>query len=130
MPTTAANISPAIEPVPFAGLSVAIDHMIRAVLRAGRAGMIWQNTHQASDRKSLRDIPVGRSVAAANDAMLLVGGGDRVAFDQIALQVANRAVAVVASLLRGTAVAADRHPSGIDDRPALLGLMADDGGEN
>src|SRR5205085_8890776 len=123
--SSALEPSPAAEPAPLADLPATIDQMIAAMLRAGGAGMVGQEAQQASDRKARRDVPIGRAIVAADDAVPLIGGGGGIAVDHVALQVADRAIAVIARLLRGAAVAAHRHPSGIDDDPALFDLVAD-----
>ena len=47
--------------------------------------------------------------------------------DRIAVRVAHGAVAIVDLLSLRSAVAAHGHPAGIDDGPAFLGLVPDDG---
>jgi hypothetical protein len=59
--------------------------------------------------------------------MLLVCPRQYEALDQIAIHVAHGAVTIVDFLPLRAAVTAHGHPARIDDRPAFLGLMPDDG---
>src|SRR5690606_38067767 len=67
---------------------------------------------------------------AAEDAVLLVGAVHDVAGNGRAVFRAGLAVAEVLLLRLRAAVAAHGHPAGIHDRPALVGLVADHGGQH
>ena len=62
--------------------------------------------------------------------MLLVGARQHEAFDHIAIRIAHGAIAIVDFLPLRSAVAAHGHPARIDNDPALLRLMPDDGGQH
>ena len=62
--------------------------------------------------------------------MFLVGGDHDEVPEGIARIVADQAIALVDRLVGGPAVARHRHPAGIDEDPAFLALVADDGGEH
>src|SRR3954464_7422006 len=101
-------------------------------MRGGGTGVVRQDAQPAAQRETLHDVAPDTATVATprHDAVLLVGVAHDEAVDRTTLRVAHRAVAVVHALALGATVAAHRHPAGVDDRPALVGLMADDGGEH
>ncbi|GCC46340.1 hypothetical protein chiPu_0030573, partial [Chiloscyllium punctatum] len=97
--------------------------MITVVLGSGGAGMVGQDPHLRADRQ--RNLRRGAAGTERDDAVLLIGlGHDEVGIGP-AIDVADDAVALVDRLLRGAAIARQRHPTRVDEGPAAVGAMAD-----
>ena len=62
--------------------------------------------------------------------MLLVGVGDDEIVDRPPAEIADHAVTLVDALLRGAAIARQRHPAGVGDDPVAIGLVPDDARQN
>jgi hypothetical protein len=92
--------------------------------------VVGQDAKPGSHRKPPHHVGIDLAVAARHDAMLLVRPGQHEPIDQIAIHIAHGAVSIVDLLSLRAAVAAHGHPAGIDDRPALFGLVPDDGGQH
>src|ERR1700732_5191537 len=61
--------------------------------------------------------------------MLLIGADKNEIFQRLTVDVAYYAIALIDSLLGGSAVARHGHPAGIDNGPSLFVLMADHRGQ-
>src|SRR4029450_2570968 len=109
-------------------LASAAYHVVPLVLRAGRAGVIGQDAHPRAHGK-LRQ-PLRTPGAYGNDSMLLA----RIADDEIgirfAIDVAYHAISLVDRGAGRAASEGQRHPSSVDENPALLRFVPDHGGEN
>src|SRR5262245_37023387 len=121
------TISPAIETPPCLQAALRADRVVIRELRAGGAGVIGQDAQQSTHREASDDVPLDPAVAARDDPVLLVCAREQEAVGHLAVDVAHDAVAKIALLPLRSAVAAHGHPPGVDDRPAFLGLVTDDG---
>src|SRR5688572_29639624 len=119
---------PAAETLPdLDGLAVA-KHLVLGMLRGRGAGVVRQDAHERAHRVALE---VDRTPAAAgDDPVLLVGIHDDEVLDRVAVRVADQPIALVHALLRGAAVARERHPARVHQDPALFLLVADHGREH
>jgi hypothetical protein len=57
--------------------------------------------------------------------MFLIGVDHDQIGDRIAREIANHAIALIDGETRGATITGHRHPTGIDDDPTLVMLMAD-----
>src|SRR5437016_6610660 len=89
------TISPAIETPPCLHAALDVERVIFRKLRARGAGVVGQDAKPRADRKAPRHVAIDPAVAARHDAVLLVCPRHREAINQIAVRIANRAVAVV-----------------------------------
>src|ERR1700722_19770538 len=98
-----------------------VDDVIAVMLGTGGAGMVGKDPHHRANRKFRRR----RSSAGApgQNAMFLIGVDHDQTGDRIAREIANHTIALIDGETRGAAITRHRHPSGIDDDPALVMLM-------
>src|SRR4051794_38713442 len=108
-------MSPAIETSPLVDRAAGRDRRIVAELRGSRTGVIGQDAQPAAEREALHDIALDAAAGPRHDAVILIGVAHDEAVERAAFQVADGAVAVVDALALGAAVAAHRHPAGVDD---------------
>ena len=103
--------------------------MVLGELRARCAGVIRQNAQQRANRKARDDVGVGLAFARQN-AVLLIRTAQHISRHDTAVDATYLSVAEIAFLLLRATVAAHGHPAGVDDGPALVGLMPDHGREH
>src|ERR1035437_7197584 len=122
------NVSlPTVNPWPRCEDSArAVNHVIGAVSRRGRADVIRQHAQPRADRKGLR-----RERASAHDeAMLLPYALDLQTRQQAAIEIAKPAVASLQSgrQARGGKILRQRERSGIDNEHVATSRATDDFG--
>ena len=98
------------------------------VLSTSRTGVVGKNPQLRTDwqveRRSVS------TIAMRDDAMLLVGRDHDVVGQGVAVHIAHQSKPLIDRLCCSAAIPRHRHPARIDNRPSVLALVSDHGGEH